>query len=222
MRPNAAADEDRRAAVIEPTVPLFPRKETTDDTLLPCPSCHPEGATTRSSPTTTAHRRALPEASSAKPAPANATTHTLPRPAFQLPPDAAAVAEENARRLGLGTRADFRVGDWAAGLDGPFDVIVSNPPYIADGMRAELAPEVRDFDPPGALFAGAEGLDAYRIIAPQAAKLLAPGGLIGFEIGQGQDAAVAEILRANGFEGIESRADLAGIPRALSGRAPSP
>ncbi len=136
--------------------------------------------------------------------------------------DAAAVAEENARRLGLGTRADFRVGDWAAGLDGPFDVIVSNPPYIADGMRAELAPEVRDFDPPGALFAGAEGLDAYRIIAPQAAKLLAPGGLIGFEIGQGQDAAVAEILRVNGFERIELRADLAGIPRALSGRAPSP
>lgn len=135
-------------------------------------------------------------------------------------PEAAAVAEANAERLGLAARVRIGVGDWAAGLDGPFDVVVSNPPYVAEGMRADLAPEVRDFDPPGALFAGAEGLDAYRILVPQAAELLSAGGLIGLELGQGQEAAVTEILSDAGFVEIRVRADLAGIPRALSGRAP--
>lgn len=130
--------------------------------------------------------------------------------------DAVAVAADNARNLRLDGRARFQVGDWAAGLTGPFDVILSNPPYIAEAERGALPPEVLGFDPHGALFAGPRGLDAYAHIAPQAAALLAPRGLVLVELGQGQEEDVAAIFRRAGLEPDGTRADLAGIPRSFA------
>ncbi|MEQ9575580.1 MAG: peptide chain release factor N(5)-glutamine methyltransferase, partial [Rhodospirillales bacterium] len=130
--------------------------------------------------------------------------------------DAVAVAADNARRLGLEGRARFQAGDWTAGLAGPFDVILSNPPYIAEADRGTLPPEVLGFDPHGALFAGPRGLDAYAAIAPQAAAVLAPGGIVIVELGQGQDAAVSGIFRRAGLIPDGTRADLAGIPRSFA------
>jgi len=130
--------------------------------------------------------------------------------------EAVAVAADNARKLGLDDRARFQVGDWAAGLAGPFDVILSNPPYIAEADRGMLPPEVLGFDPHGALFAGARGLDAYAAIAPQAARLLAPDGIVLVELGRGQDADVAAIFRRAGLVPDGTRADLAGILRSFA------
>jgi len=134
---------------------------------------------------------------------------------IDISPDAVAVAADNARRLGLGGRARFQVGDWAAGLAGPFDVILSNPPYIAEADRAALPPEILGFDPPGALFAGADGLDAYRVIAVEVARLLTPEGIAVIELGQGQEEGVIEILGRAGLIHDGTRADLAGIPRSI-------
>lgn len=125
-------------------------------------------------------------------------------------------AKTNAQRLGLAPRAHFLVGDYADGLSGPFDLIVSNPPYIRSTDIATLTPEVRDHDPHLALDGGRDGLDAYRRIAPQAAALLADGGLLVLEIGQGQDLAVNRLVTAAGLTVMGPvRADLAGIGRAV-------
>lgn len=127
-------------------------------------------------------------------------------------PEALAYAERNAAALGLADRATFRQGDWAAGVDGRFDLILCNPPYIE--ADATLPPDVAHWEPAGALYAGADGLDAYRLLAPQIPGLLAPGGVACVEIGQGQREPVAALFAAQGFT-IESRADLGGIERAL-------
>ncbi len=125
-------------------------------------------------------------------------------------------AKTNAQHLGLAPRAHFLVGDYADGLPGPFDLIVSNPPYIRSTDIATLAPEVRDHDPHLALDGGRDGLDAYRRIAPRAAALLADGGLLVLEIGQGQDSAVNRLVTAAGLTVMGSaRTDLAGIGRAV-------
>ena len=125
------------------------------------------------------------------------------------------VAAENAQRLGLAARAQFRAGDWTGGLAERFDLILSNPPYIALSERLSLAPEVLRHDPPGALFAGPDGLDAYRAMLPEIPRLLAPGGAALFEIGATQAAAVANIAHAGGLAVIEARGDLAGRERCL-------
>jgi release factor glutamine methyltransferase len=97
--------------------------------------------------------------------------------------------------------------------------MVSNPPYICSAEITGLAGEVRDFDPLGALDGGADGLDAYRAIIPQAAGLLAPGGTIVVETGLGQSGPVQELMRAAGLTlDMPPRADLAGVPRAVAGR----
>jgi release factor glutamine methyltransferase len=127
------------------------------------------------------------------------------------------VAKANAAGLGVSPRAQFVVGDWGAGLSGPFDIVVCNPPYVAEGARASLMTEVRDFEPPRALFAGADGLGAYRHVVPQIANLLAPRGLAVIELGVGQQDAVAGMLADQGLVAGPVRADLAGIPRALPG-----
>jgi len=128
-------------------------------------------------------------------------------------------ATANARHLGLASRADFMVSDYAENLSGAFDLIVSNPPYIRSADIAVLAVEVRDHDPHLALDGGPDGLDAYRRIAPQAAELLAPGGLLVLEIGQGQDEDVARLVAAAGLTAAGAvRTDLAGIGRAVMGR----
>jgi len=128
---------------------------------------------------------------------------------------ALAVAAENARRLGLAGRAAFRAGDWGAGLEDTFDLVVSNPPYIADAAFVGLMPEVRDYEPADALRAGADGLAAYRSLAPQLARLLAAGGRAYLEVGEGQAGVVAGILAACGLGTVAVRRDLAGIGRCL-------
>jgi release factor glutamine methyltransferase len=124
------------------------------------------------------------------------------------------VAQGNARQLGL-TRAAFVACDMAAALRGPFDVIVSNPPYIASGDIAALAPEVRDFDPRQALDGGADGLDFYRAIAVAAPPLLAPDGALVVELGAGQAGPVTALLAAAGLALSSLRSDLMRVPRAL-------
>jgi release factor glutamine methyltransferase len=133
--------------------------------------------------------------------------------------DALQTASGNAADLGLADRAAFIICDYAAALSEPFDLIVSNPPYIRSAEIAGLAKEVRDHDPLAALDGGTEGLDAYRVLIPQAAKLLAPGGVLVVEIGQGQSGAVESLMKAAGLTlPRPAKADLAGIPRAVAGR----
>ncbi len=125
------------------------------------------------------------------------------------------VARRNAAALGLGDRAGFVLADWATDLSGPFDLIVSNPPYIAADEIAGLSPDVRDWEPMLALSPGGDGLAAYRAILPQAAALLAPDGRVLVEIGATQGAAVVAIGRAAGFEAA-ILPDLDGRDRVVS------
>jgi release factor glutamine methyltransferase len=126
---------------------------------------------------------------------------------------ALAFARRNAERLGLAERASFRLGDWDAGIAERFDLILCNPPYIASA--AELPRDVSQWEPHEALFAGPDGLDAYRRLAPRLRRLLAPGGIACVEIGAGQAAAVRALFEGQAFT-ISSRLDLKGLPRCLS------
>jgi release factor glutamine methyltransferase len=121
-------------------------------------------------------------------------------------------ASANARRLGFELRVKLIQGDWASGLLEKFDLILCNPPYIAEG--AELGPGVREYEPDEALFAGREGLDAYRELAPQLPLLLNRGGLAAIEIGPDQAEAATELLARNGLKAKVAN-DLAGRPRAV-------
>lgn len=132
------------------------------------------------------------------------------------------VARRNATQLGFADRADFVLSDYGAAVSGPFDLVVSNPPYIATSEIATLAREVRDHDPRHALDGGADGLSAYRAIAADAIRLLAPGGYLVLEIGRGQEDDVTQLLiQATLVPGGEPRRDLAGIARVVVARAPS-
>jgi release factor glutamine methyltransferase len=132
--------------------------------------------------------------------------------------EALAVARENAANLGLAGRTAFLRGDWTAGLDAEgFDLVVSNPPYIPTGEIAGLAPEVRDHDPRLALDGGADGLAAYRQLAPQIVRVLRPGGRFALEIGPGQRAPVEALMAAAGAVGLTVTNDLAGRERVMSG-----
>jgi release factor glutamine methyltransferase len=134
---------------------------------------------------------------------------------IDIVPGAIATARENARRLDLGVRSGFAVGDWGAAIAGEFDVIVANPPYIATGAIAALPAEVRVYDPLTALDGGADGLAAYRVIAADVPRLLRPEGLFAVEIGVDQDAAVAAILAGAGLRIDAVTTDLSGIPRCI-------
>jgi release factor glutamine methyltransferase len=128
-------------------------------------------------------------------------------------------ASANAARLGLAPRAVFVACDYAAALSGPFDLIVSNPPYIRSAEIAGLATEVRDHDPHRALDGGTDGLDAYRALVPQAARLLAHSGALVVEAGHGQSGEVQGLMTAAGLTPDKPpKADLAGIRRAVAGR----
>jgi release factor glutamine methyltransferase len=130
-------------------------------------------------------------------------------------------ARRNAVDLDLAPRALFVACDHAAALSGAFDLIVSNPPYIRSSEIAGLAPEVRDHDPILALDGGADGLDAYRALIPQAERLLKAGGMLVLEAGLGQNGAVEALMTAAGLStGCLPKTDLAGIPRAVLGRKP--
>jgi release factor glutamine methyltransferase len=136
--------------------------------------------------------------------------------ATDISPAAIEVARANAERLGLAKRCGFVVCNIAAGVTGLFDLIVSNPPYIARAEIATLDPEVRDYDPVLALDGGMDGLDAYRAIATQAPALLAPGGRLIVELGAGQEGPVRTLFTKSGMTVEAARPDWAGIPRALS------
>ena len=130
-------------------------------------------------------------------------------------PEALAVAERNASALGLADRAQFALGDWAGGLSGSFDLIVSNPPYIPRDEIPSLMPEVSRHEPLIALDGGVDGLDCYRQLAPQIAARLAPGGLALLEVGLGQADSATAILAAAGLEPAGVRADLGGRKRCV-------
>ncbi len=127
---------------------------------------------------------------------------------------ALAVATRNAARHGVADRADIRQADWFLGVDGPFDLIVSNPPYIPEGEIAALSPDVRDWEPHLALTPGPTGLESYAAIARGLPAALAPGGRALFEIGAGQGADVTAIIRAAGLE-ARIHADLDGRARVV-------
>jgi len=131
---------------------------------------------------------------------------------------AVAVAKANAEALGLSSRARFEVGSWDEKLSGRYDVIVSNPPYIASGDIARLDPEVRDYEPRLALDGGADGLDAYRALAPAIKDLLASGGVAALEFGMGQADAVAGLLETVSLEPVRLIQDLGGRPRVWVAR----
>jgi release factor glutamine methyltransferase len=121
-------------------------------------------------------------------------------------------ASANARRLGLENRAKLKLGNWANGVDETFDLILCNPPYIAEG--AELGPGVREYEPDEALFAGAKGLDAYRELAPQLPQLLNHGGIAAVEIGHDQAQAAIALLARDGLKARVEK-DLGKRPRAV-------
>ncbi len=122
------------------------------------------------------------------------------------------MARANADRLGMGNRTAFAIGDWAAGIDQRFDLVLANPPYI--GTAEQLPADVARYEPHEALFTGADGLDDYRIIVPQLPRLLVPGGIAILEIGHRQAEAVTALLR-DAAMGATLRHDLAGRPRAI-------
>lgn len=121
-------------------------------------------------------------------------------------------AKGNARRLGLAPRAHFRLGNWADGITERFDLVLCNPPYVA--TTAELGPGVAEHEPAEALFAGPQGLDDYRRLAPEIGRLLEPGGLAAIEIGADQGESASALFVEQGLKPSIAR-DLAGRPRAL-------
>ena len=125
------------------------------------------------------------------------------------------IARRNAHAIGIDTRAIFEIGDWGLGLRDRFELVVSNPPYIASGDIEKLATEVRSYDPRMALDGGADGLDAYRTLAGQLPHLLAEDGFAILEIGMGQNEAVRALLERRGLVVRETVEDLSGLPRAV-------
>ena len=121
-------------------------------------------------------------------------------------------ASANSRRLGFEKRVKLKIGDWAQGIEEGFDLLLCNPPYVAEG--ADLGPGVREFEPDEALFAGKSGLDAYRVLAPQLPRLLNKGGLAAVEIGHDQAEAVPALLARDGLKARVAN-DFGDRPRAV-------
>jgi release factor glutamine methyltransferase len=147
-----------------------------------------------------------------------ATLREFPRASglgVDLSPDAVATATDNADRNGVSARAAFHEGDWTAGINERFDLILSNPPYIGSAEIAHLDKNVREHDPLLALDGGPDGLDAYRALAAGLPGHLKPGGLAILEIGAGQEEAVVALMRQAGLRHLDSRPDLGGHIRAL-------
>jgi release factor glutamine methyltransferase len=141
--------------------------------------------------------------------------------AIDLSPAALEVARGNAERLGFADSIRFLQGDLLAPVAGErFEIVVSNPPYVAETDRESLSVEVREYEPALALFAGDDGLEVYRRLIPAAFDALIPGGFVVLEIGYGQSPAVAELLATSGFEEIEFVPDLQRIPRLACARRP--
>jgi release factor glutamine methyltransferase len=128
--------------------------------------------------------------------------------------EALEVARRNAARHGVGDRVSFRHGDLLHGIEGSFDAIVANPPYVVDGARDALQPEVRDYEPAVALFGGREGLDLVTRLVAEAPRRLRGGGYLVFEFGLGQDVEIEELIAGSPeLALVELRRDLQGIAR---------
>jgi release factor glutamine methyltransferase len=125
------------------------------------------------------------------------------------------IAGRNAERMGVGARITFRQADFAEGPDGPFDVIVANPPYISSNAIAGLPAEVRSYDPVLALDGGSDGFSAYRAILARAPASLAKAGFLALEIGHDQSAEIAEMCKAAGLGDVAFRCDLGGVKRVV-------
>jgi release factor glutamine methyltransferase len=125
------------------------------------------------------------------------------------------VAETNAANLGLKARAEFRQSDWGEGVEGRFDLVLANPPYVADGEFAALEPEVTRFEPRLALSGGPDGLTGYRALAPQIGPKLKPGGRAFIEIGAAQAGAVSALFEDHGLAVVSIHTDLSGRPRVI-------
>jgi release factor glutamine methyltransferase len=135
-----------------------------------------------------------------------------------LSEEALAVARDNAANLGLAGRCALLRGDWTTGLgDAEFDLVVANPPYIASDVIETLEPEVKRYEPRLALDGGPDGLDAYRILAPEILRVLKPAGRFAVEIGYDQKAAVEALFRAAGAENVTTLLDLADRDRVVAG-----
>jgi release factor glutamine methyltransferase len=152
-----------------------------------------------------------------------AVTIALERPAVlvtgtDVSAAALSAAAANARRHGVGDRVTWRHAPLAGGAAGTVDVLVSNPPYVAEADRGSLPPDVRDFEPATALFGGPDGLGVLRALVPAAALALRPGGWLLVEIGAGQADIVRRLLTGTSLAWIEARPDLAGIPRVVIAR----
>ena len=141
--------------------------------------------------------------------------------ASDLSEPALAVAEANARAHGVADRLTLARADWWEGVEGRFDLIVSNPPYVAEAEMGALAPEVRA-EPHMALTPGGDGLGAYREIVAGLARHLAPGGRVLLEVGAGQGAAVAGLLREAGLDAVTLHPDMDGRDRVAQARLPAP
>lgn len=136
--------------------------------------------------------------------------------ATDLSPTALAVARGNAEQLEVADRMTFVQGSLTAGAS-EVDLIVSNPPYIPDSERDSLMRDVRDFEPPGALFGGPDGLDVIRALLPDAGRALRPGGALCVEIGSGQADAVISLMERGGFLQVVAHHDLGGVRRVVEG-----
>jgi len=152
-----------------------------------------------------------------------AVTIALERPdavlsATDVSAAALAWARRNAEAHGVGARIDWEQAEGTARFPGPFDLVITNPPYVAVGDRPRLQPEVVEHEPATALFAGPDGLDAIRGLVPSACTVLRPGGTLAMEIGAGQADEVVQVVRAAGFAHVRVRDDLQGIPRVVVAR----
>jgi len=125
-------------------------------------------------------------------------------------------ARTNAAGNGVGERCRFALSRWAEAISGPFDLIVSNPPYIASGVIPTLDEEVREHDPRLALDGGPDGLEPYRVLLSEAGRLLAPGGLLAVEIGYDQAEDLTSLARTYGLEILRIAHDLSGNPRCVA------
>jgi release factor glutamine methyltransferase len=139
---------------------------------------------------------------------------------LELSDEALTIARANAEALGVSSRARLRSGDWRRanwqeGLGGPFDLVVSNPPYVRAGDMAGLMPEVAQYEPRLALDGGPDGLDAYHAIVAAGPRLVAPGGHLLVELGHGQALEIAKLFRSAGMRVEGPWKDLAGIERVL-------
>lgn len=129
-------------------------------------------------------------------------------------------ARTNGQALAVADRIEWREGGWPAGEGGTYDLVLSNPPYLTLAEASELAPEIARYEPASALLAGADGLNAYRAIAPLIPRYLKPGGRAVLEIGAGQVDTVSQILAGQGLEIMAVKPDLSGVPRSIAvGRA---